>query len=258
MYETIKLTQDGAIATLTFSRPQALNAINPQMFSESLAAVNALVAESHTRALIITGEGKAFVAGADIKAMSQMGPKQAAAFVGIGHKLAHAFEQAPFPVIAAVNGFALGGGCELALAADFIYASELAKFGQPEVNLGVIPGAGGCVRLARAIGPARAKELIYSAAIIDAAKAKDVGLVLEVFPHDTLLEEVYTRARTIASKGPLAVAAAKTVIREGIDADARVASALEITTFANLFDTQDGKAGLKAFVEKTTYAFTGE
>jgi enoyl-CoA hydratase len=207
--------------------------------------------------VILTGEGKAFVAGADIGAMSELTPARAKAFADQGHAIGALIESAPFPVIAAVNGFALGGGCELALACDFIYASEKAKFGQPEVKLGVIPGFGGTQRLARRVGVGRARELVYTGDMIDAAEALRIGLVNAVVPADQLLPKTLEVAKKIAAQGPLAIAAAKRVTLNGVDADLRAANELEATAFASLFLSDDQREGMRAFLDKRPASFKG-
>jgi enoyl-CoA hydratase len=210
------------------------------------------------RCAIVTGAGKAFVAGADIAAMASLSPAEARSFAERGQRVGAQLESLPFPVIAAVNGFALGGGCELALACDFIYASDKAKLGQPEVNLGVIPGFGGTQRLARRVGIGRARELVYTGVILGAEQAKAIGLVNEVVPGDQLLDAVMKVARTIAGKGPLAIASAKRVTLRGEGADLAAACELEVQAFAGLFGSEDQREGMKAFLEKRTATFTGK
>ncbi len=257
--ELVTLEWEGPVAVLTINRPKALNALNPQAIAELLEGVQQVAAKPEARALIVTGAGeKAFVAGADIAEMANYTNAQALTFAGQGHALGTAFAQLPIPVIAAVNGFALGGGCELALACDFIYASEKAKFGLPEVTLSVIPGFGGTQRLTRLVGRARAKELVFTGDLIDAAKAKDLGLVLEVFPPDQLMAKCKEVAKKIASRGPLAIAAAKRVIDEGADVALEAGNTAERLAFAGLFHSADQKEGMKAFLEKRAANFTGK
>jgi enoyl-CoA hydratase len=206
----------------------------------------------------VTGAGeKAFVAGADIASMRNMSADEAKIFGQKGHAAMDALGSLPFPVIAAVNGFALGGGCELALACDFIYASERAKFGQPEVNLGVIPGFGGTQRLARRVSVGVARELIYTGNIIDAQEALRIGLVNKVLPADQLLAEAKKTAQLIAQKGPLAIRYAKRVIGEGLDNTLGDGNEIEVDTFAACFRTQDQKEGMSAFLEKRAANFKG-
>ena len=220
-YENIRLEKDGAVATLFIDRPKALNALNSKTLQEMEAALGSIGTD--VRVLIVTGGGeKAFVAGADIAEMAALSETQAQEFGALGHRVMAMLEALPIPTIAAVNGFALGGGCELALACDFIYASEKAKLGLPEVGLGVIPGFGGTQRLTRAVGRARAKELIFTGDRIDAAKAKELGLVLEVLPAEGLMAHCRSVAEKMLKNGPLAIAKAKRVIEEGADQDLRV------------------------------------
>jgi len=257
-FENIRLDVDGPQATLTIDRPKSLNALNAATLRELEAALRALAQNEELRALIITGAGeKAFVAGAHIAQMASLSTAQARQFSALGHRVLHMLEALSFPTIAAVNGFALGGGCEVALACDLIYASERARFGQPEVGLGVIPGFGGTQRLARLIGRARAMEMIFTGDPIDAAKAKEIGLVLEVVPAEKLLEHCRGIAAKIALKGPVAVAQAKRAIQFGLDADLRSANELERQAFAMLFGTEDQREGMKAFLEKRAPSFKG-
>ncbi len=256
MYENILVDAQGAITTITLNRPKALNALNGATIRELDAAFAAIAAE--TRVVILTGAGeKAFVAGADIMEMRSLTPVQARAFTELSHALGRRMESSPVVTIAAINGFALGGGLELAMSCDLLYASDNAKLGQPEVNLGVIPGFGGTQRLSRLVGPQLAREMVFTADFIDAATAKARGLVCEVVPKDQLLEHVKKVAQKIASKGPLAIAAAKRVIRQGASLSLDTANALEADAFSLLFDTQDQKEGMAAFAEKRPAAFKG-
>lgn len=239
------------VGLLTISRPAALNALNSTVLLELEQAVAGLAADPALRVLIVTGAGaKSFVAGADIVQMSELTPQGARRFASLGHRVLAALEALPVPVIAAVNGFCLGGGCELALACDLIYAADNARFGQPEVNLGLMPGFGGTQRLARKVGAARAAELIYTARQVKADEARAIGLALEVFPAADLMAKVQEIATTIASKGPVAVRAAKRALALGLDAPLSVGNALEIEAFANLFDSADAREGMAAFVAK--------
>ncbi|QSQ26157.1 enoyl-CoA hydratase/isomerase family protein [Pyxidicoccus parkwayensis] len=256
-YENIRLEQDGAVATLFIDRPKALNALNSKTLQEMEAALGSIGTD--VRVLIVTGGGeKAFVAGADIAEMAALSETQAQEFGALGHRVMAALEALPIPTIAAVNGFALGGGCELALACDLIYASEKAKLGLPEVGLGVIPGFGGTQRLTRAVGRARAKELIFTGERIDAVKAKELGLVLEVLAPEALLPHCREVAAKMLKNGPLAIAKAKRVIEQGADQDLRVANELERKTFGELFGSADQREGMKAFLEKRPASFTGK
>jgi enoyl-CoA hydratase len=251
----IRLEHDGPVSTLTVARPDRLNALDAAVLDEMGAAVGEMAQRPEARCLVVTGDGKAFVAGADIAAMRDMAGDEARVFARRGHDVFAGLESLPMPAIAAVNGFALGGGCELALACDFIYASERAKFGQPEVKLGIIPGFGGTQRLARRVGVGMARELIYSGELIGAAEAQRIGLVNRVVPPEDLLETAMQTARAIAAAGPLAVAAAKRVILQGADLPLGDANALEVETFAQLFDTRDRREGMGAFLDKRPPSF---
>jgi enoyl-CoA hydratase len=246
------------IASVTIDRPTVLNALDAITLGELIAAFAALAEAPDLRCVIVTGAGpKAFVAGADIGGMAALGPREARAFAELGHQLGDAIEALSVPVIAAVGGFALGAGCELALACDFIYASSTARFGQPEVNLGVIPGFGGTQRLARRVGLGHARELIYTGAIISAAEALRIGLVNAVVEPAELMPRVRAVAETIAAKPPLAVADAKRALRLGADMPLAAANELERHLFAGLFGTADQREGMQAFIEKRPPKFQG-
>ena len=254
MYETLLVTQADHVVTITVNRPSKLNALNAQVLAELTAAFQSLEAasaETRVRAAILTGAGeKAFVAGADIAEMSGLSAAQAYAFSAAGHRLGRLMEDVSFPIVAAVNGFALGGGCELALCADYIFASERAKFGQPETNLGLLPGFGGTQRLSRRVGLGRARELVYSGEPISAEQALAIGLVNRVLPAAELLPQAEQHARRIAEQAPLAVAAAKRALNRGFDADLASACELEAVSFGALFATEDAREGLTAFLAK--------
>jgi enoyl-CoA hydratase len=255
MSEQILVSYDGAIATLTVNRPESLNSLDTATL-EGLSAAVSEVAGRAPRCLIVTGAGeKAFVAGADIAAMSSMTPAQALAFSELGQATFGKLEALPFPVIAAVNGFALGGGCELALACDFIIASDKAKFGQPEVKLGVIPGYGGTQRLVRRIGPALARELIFTGRMLLSEEALRVGLVNAVVPRKDLIERALESARLIAAAGPNAVAAAKRVMRDSDALSLALGLDLEAKAFAACFAHGDQQEGMQAFLQKREPAF---
>lgn len=259
-YQTLKIENQGKIAVLTISRPEALNALNSTVLDEMNAFITELSKKplSEISALIITGSGeKAFVAGADIKEINSLTPSQALGFAEKGQKLFRSLENLKVPVIAAVNGFALGGGCELALACDFIFASENAKFGLPEVTLGLIPGFGGTVRLSRAVGQNRAKELTYTGDMIPATEALRIGLANKVLPLAELLPAALKTAQTISSRAPVAVAHAKKSIMKAFDADVDAAMAIEAKEFSGLFETKDVREGTSAFLEKRKAQFTG-
>ena len=253
----VLVAREGHLAFVTVNRPDKLNALNREVLERLLTAFRELTAVGDVRAAVVTGAGeKAFVAGADIAAMRTMGTAEAKALSDLGHRLGDAMEGAPFPILAAVQGFALGGGCELAMACDLVYAGEKARFGQPEVNLGVIPGFGGTQRLVRRVGVGKARELVLTGDMIDAAEAHRIGLCEAVFPTADLHEKVKAIATKIASKGPVAIAQAKVVMRRG-DAGLPSANELEAQAFAMLFGTADQKEGMAAFAEKRSAAFTG-
>ena len=255
---TVLVERDSHVVTVTLNRPDKLNALNERLIIETRGAVLTLSQDRTVHALIITGAGKAFAAGADIAAMSKLTAAEARLFAGLGHSVGALLEGARFPIIAAVNGFALGGGCELALACDFIYASDKAKLGQPEVNLGVIPGFGGTQRLSRRIGVGRARELCYTGDVIGAEEALRIGLVNVVVPHADLLTKVKETAAKIASKGPLAIGQCKRVIQRGADLPLTVANELEAQAFSALFGSADQREGMGAFLEKRRAAFEGK
>ncbi|MBW2189274.1 MAG: enoyl-CoA hydratase/isomerase family protein [Deltaproteobacteria bacterium] len=257
MTSFVEVTHDGHVSTLTINRPDKLNALSQEVLSDLSSAIDTLASNRDVWAAVITGTGKAFVAGADIAAMKDMTQAEGMAFGALGHGVFAAIENLRCPVIAAVNGFALGGGCELALACDFIYASSKAKFGQPEVNLGIIPGFGGTQRLPRRVGSAAARELIYTGRLIGAAEALRLGLANAVFEPDELVAAATKTAAEIASKGPLAVAAAKRLIRDGADLPLPEANRLEQAAFGDAFGTQDQSEGMGAFLEKRAPAFKG-
>lgn len=252
----VRLERDGALATITINRPKALNALSRVVLEALEACVVEVASDDEIRCLIITGSGsKSFVAGADIAEMSDMGPAGARAFAALGHRVLGAIEALPIPVIAAVNGYCLGGGCELSLACDMVYASANARFGQPEVKLGLMPGFGGTQRLTRRVGRMRATELVCTGRQVKAPEALAMGLCLAVFPSEDLMAEVQRVARSITSHGPVAVRASKAAIAHGCDAPLAVANVLEQEAFAVLFDTADAKEGLSAFLEKRPAAF---
>lgn len=261
-YQNIKLEhKENGLWILTINRPEALNALNANVLNEMAVAFRQLseMGFEDTKALLITGSGeKAFVAGADIKEMLDMNEDQAMQFSKRGQSIFHEINLLKIPVIAAVNGFALGGGLELALACDFIIASENAKFGLPEVSLGLIPGFGGTVRLTRAVGIRRARELTMTGEMINATQALDMGLVNQVVPLKDLYETCLKKVELITSRSPLAVSEAKKSINQAFDLDTEPALENEAQIFANLFTSQDTKEGTKAFIEKRKPIFKGE
>jgi enoyl-CoA hydratase len=250
-FETLKVAVDGPLAIVTIDREPALNALSSRVIGELAQVIGELEVSADVRAVILTGAGdKAFVAGADIAEMADMTPVQAQAFAGMGAAVGAAIESSEKAWIAAVNGFALGGGCELALACDFIHASDRAKLGQPEVKLGVIPGFGGTQRLPRRIGVAKAKELCMTGDTIGAGEALRIGLVDAVWPHAELMTKVRELAGRIADNGPLAVAEVKRLIHLGQSAPLEQALALEQRSFGLLFGTADQREGMSAFTAK--------
>ncbi len=250
MFETIRSEINGNIACVTVNRPKAMNALNSQVLDELYEAFAEIEKNEDVRAVILTGEGKAFVAGADIGEMSKLNSVEAREFSKKGHKLMNFIQNVEKPVVAAVNGFALGGGCELAMACDIRISSDKARYGQPEVGLGLIPGFGGNLRLARLVGPGMAKYLIMTADMIDAQEALRIGLVQKVVPAEELMEEAGKVAGKIAAQAPIAVKFAKDVINNGFDADLKTASAYEVNAFGVPFASEDMKEGTTAFLEK--------
>ena len=255
MYENIKYEVSEGIGYVTINRPKALNALNMDVLTDLYAAFTEIEADEAVKAVIVTGEGKAFVAGADIAQMSQLNALEGREMMIMGHKVMNLIEAVEKPVIAAVNGFALGGGCELAMACDIRIASEKAKFAQPEVGLGIIPGFGGTQRLARLVGKGMAKYMIMTAEMITAAEAYRIGLVEKVAAPEELMDEAVKVAKTIASKAPIAIATAKSAINNGFDMDMKSASKFEIETFTAAFGSEDKTEGMAAFLEKRAPEF---
>jgi enoyl-CoA hydratase len=249
------LDGDG-IATLTVNRPEALNALNGDLLDALLGAVREL--RGKAKAIVVTGAGKAFVAGADIAQMQALGPKEAEAFARRGQAIGQALADFPGPVIAAVNGYALGGGLELAMACDILLASEKAVVGQPEVKLGVVPGFGGSQRLPRRVGPGAAKWLLMTGESVKADEALRMGLVDHVVPHDSLLAAARDLALKVLANGPLATTACKRLVDRGLDLPLGAALDLEAKEFGAGFATHDQKEGMAAFLAKRKPAFTGK
>ena len=258
-YETIVLERDGYVAVVTLNRPKVLNALNLLMIRELRDAFAELEADPEVRAVVLTGTGdKAFAAGADIGELNAIeGAVEGSSLSRGGQALTLQLERMHKPVIAAVNGFALGGGCELALACDLRIASESAKFGQPEVNLGLIPGYGGTQRTARLVGRGMAMYLCLSGETIDAREANRAGLVEKVVPAAELVAEAKRIAGVIAAKAPLAIAAAKRAIDEGISLSTQAGLEIEALNFGSLVDTNDFAEGTAAFLEKRKANFSG-
>ncbi len=258
-YETIIFEMEQGIAIIKINRPKALNAINPTVIKELTDALEKIKVDTSVKALILTGEGeKAFVAGADIGTMRDYTPLEGKNFSNQGHELLFQLESLPIPVIACVNGFALGGGCELAMACDFIYAADSAKFGQPEINLGIIPGFGGTQRLSRLVGKSMAKELCMTGVMISAQEAKDIGLVNKVFPAEALWEETLKVAKLLSTKGKVSMRAVKETIDRGYDQDLRTGCHMESEAFGICMASADAREGMGAFLEKRAAIFKGE
>lgn len=254
-------TSFGEIWVASLSRPEALNALNSQLLSElsTLFSQVATLAPQKVRALVLTGEGtKAFVAGADIKEMQDLTPLQAQQFSEKGQKIFSQLEALPIPTVAAVNGFALGGGLELALSCDFLLASTNVKVGLPEVSLGLIPGFGGTHRLAQKVGLQKALQMMLSGSMINAEEALNAGLFLKVVPQETLLTEVINFLQPMLEKAPLAMAQAKKLCLESLALPSASALSQESHSFAGLFMTSDQKEGCKAFLEKRKSIFKGQ
>jgi enoyl-CoA hydratase len=239
------------VGILKVNRPEVLNAVNTETILEIESAMKEFNENKDVRVIIITGEGKSFVSGSDISRLAQMDSLMAREYSQIGQRVLDFIENMEKPVIAAVNGYALGSGCEIAMACDIRIASEKAKFGQPEVKLGLIPGHAGTQRLARLVGIGKAKELIFTGDMIDAQEAYNIGLVNKVVPAENLLEEAMNIAKKIIDNaGPNAVKIAKTVLNRGVDANLKTANSYETEAFSILFSTEEAKEGMKAFLEK--------
>lgn len=246
------------VLKITINRPDAMNAMNSEVLVQLERAVETAAADREARVVVITGAGdRAFIAGADIKEMSTKTPQEGQEFSAAGHRVTRLIEEMGKPVIAAVNGVALGGGCEVALACDIRIASEKARLGQPEVGLGIMPGWGGTVRLAGIVGEGIAREIIFTGRLVSAEEALRIGLVNSVVPPEAVVEEAMKMAATIASKAPRAVAYAKRSMNHARHADTASAAEMEANLFALCFATQDQKEGMGAFVEKRQANFTG-
>jgi enoyl-CoA hydratase len=252
------LEPHGAVAVVTIDRPAALNALDVPTLTALRDRLAELAGDDSTRVVVLTGAGdKAFAAGADIKYMSGLAAGEAKEWGALGHEVTRLLETMPKPTVAAINGFALGGGCELALACDIRYAASSAKLGQPEINLGIIPGWGGTQRLARAAGVGFAKELILTGRTVDADEALRRGLVEAVFEPGELMEKTLERARLLAAKSPLALAAAKRAVNRAFQGEHADNLEYETEAFGDLFDSEDAKEGLAAFVERREPTFRG-
>ncbi|HEY7535373.1 MAG TPA: enoyl-CoA hydratase-related protein [Thermodesulfobacteriota bacterium] len=247
------------IGILTINRPKVLNALNWQTLREIREFFEYILPKENLKSLIITGAGdRAFVAGADISEMYSMKDREFQEYVDFAHRVYELVESVPSPCIAAINGYALGGGCELALSCDIRIASEKSKLGFPEVKLGIFPGWGGTQRVTRILGLGRTKELVFTGEMIDANEAFRVGLVERVVPHDMVMEEARRLAHTIANRGPIAVRLAKTAINAGSEMDLKKALLLEKTLVSLCFDSEDRIEGMKAFLDKREPSFKGK
>ncbi|MFT9497548.1 short-chain-enoyl-CoA hydratase [Anaerosolibacter sp.] len=257
-FENLLFRKDGNVGILSINNSKALNALNSKVLEELNIAIEQVAKDPEIYVLILTGEGKAFVAGADISEMKNMTAEEGRKFGELGLKLFRKIELMEKPVIAAINGFALGGGCELAMSCDIRIAGDRAKFGQPEVGLGITPGFGGTQRLPRLVGIAKAKEITFTGDIISAQDAEKIGLVNKVVPQEELMSEVLALANKIASMAQLAVRYSKTAINRGIEADIETGIAIEKDLFALCFATDDQKEGMTAFIEKRKPGFQGK
>ncbi len=250
--------RDDGVVVVTIDRQDALNALNRETLSELRDRLREVATDTETRVVVLTGAGdRAFAAGADIKEMTEMTVLEGHAWGALGHECSRLLESMPKPTLAAVNGFALGGGCELALACDIRYAAERAMFGQPEINLAIIPGWGGTQRLARAVGAGLAKDLILTGRSIDAAEALRIGLVSAVYSGEELLGRVLETAASLAAKSPLALSAAKDAANRALQGDLGAGLSYEAILFSALFASEDQTEGMRAFVEKRDPDFQG-
>ncbi|OYT43974.1 crotonase [Thermoplasmatales archaeon ex4484_6] len=257
-YENLIIERDEGVAVVRINRPSALNALNLDTIKELTEVVREMEEDTNLKVVVLTGEGKAFIAGADIKQMAGFTPLEARRFAGMGHHLLDMVEASRMPYIAAVNGFALGGGCEVMMACDIVLASTKAKIGQPEINLGISPGFGGTQRLTRHVGRFKAKELLLTGDSITADEALELGLVNRVVEPDLLMDEAMELARKIASKSAVQTAFIKDLVNRGADIDLSTANALEISYFSSSFSTHDQKEGMRAFMEKRKPEFKDE
>lgn len=249
--ETILVNTQGHVATITINRPQALNALSTQVLTELNQALDEVQANKDVYCVILTGAGdKSFVAGADIAEMKDKSVAEAAAYGTFGNEVFRKIETFRCPVIAAINGFALGGGCELAMSCDIRIAAETAVFGQPEVGLGITPGFGGTQRLARLVGAGVAKEMVYTARNIKADRAFAINLVNSIVPLENLMETAMKMANGIAKNAPIAVANSKKAINDGLQVDIDAGIAIEVKEFADCFDSEDQSYGMTCFLEK--------
>ncbi|WXR60843.1 short-chain-enoyl-CoA hydratase [Peptostreptococcaceae bacterium AGR-M142] len=257
-FNYLKLSKEDKIAIITISRPKALNALNSDLLLELDKIVDLMENDNQVDVIILTGEGKSFVAGADIAQMKDLNFMEGKEFSKLGNKVFRKLELLEKPVIAAINGFALGGGCELAMACDIRYASKKAKFGQPEVGLGITPGFGGTQRLSRLVGLGKAKELIYTGKIIKADEAKEINLVEEVFEPEELMQKCMELAKSIANNAQIAIKATKEAINRGFETDIETGLSIEADLFGLCFASLDQKEGMDAFLNKRNPNFKKE
>jgi len=257
-FANLLFRQEGNVGILSINNPKSLNALNSEVLRELDKALNMIISNEEVYALVLTGEGKAFIAGADISEMRNMSAEEARKFGELGLAVFRKIELMEKPVIAAINGFALGGGCELAMSCDLRIAGEKAKFGQPEVSLGITPGFAGTQRLPRLVGIAKAKELIFTGNIISAEEAWKIGLVNKMVSQENLMDEVLEVAKKMASVAQIALKYTKNAINRGIETDIETGMAVEKDLFALCFATQDQKEGMAAFIEKRKPEFTGK
>lgn len=257
-YTHLLLEKNDGIGTLTINRPSVLNALDIETLHELHHAIDDLEKDTSIQVAVITGKDKAFIAGADIKQMKLMTTLDAKEFSELGHHLTMKIEQSRLPYIAAVNGYALGGGCEVMMACDIIVASTTAKIGQPEINLGIPPGFGGTQRLPRLIGTNKAKEMLLTGEAIAAEEALRIGLINKVVEPDKLLEETHKLCQKIIAKSPITISFIKTLVNKGRNIDLPSACALETSYFSSSFSTEDQKEGMAAFLEKRKPVFKGK
>ncbi|MEM0493331.1 MAG: enoyl-CoA hydratase-related protein [Candidatus Thermoplasmatota archaeon] len=257
-YENIIIKKENGIGILKINRPSVLNALNTETILELISAVKDLDSDQEVKVVILTGEGRSFIAGADIKEMGQMTPVRAKSFSELGYELVSSIEHSRLPFIAAVNGYALGGGCELMMACDLAIASKTAVIGQPEINLGIPPGFGGTQRLPRLVGVMKAKEMLFTGEPVTALEALDMGLVCRVVEPEELMEEALRLAGKIRNKSSLQVGIIKSLVNTGVDMDLSSACRFESALFSMSFSTKDQKEGMTAFIEKRKPVFKDE
>jgi len=256
-YKNILLDKKDSIAIIKINRPKVFNALDLDTIKELISVVDELNKDKKINVAILTGEGKAFIAGADIKQMSNMTPLEAKEFSETGHELLNKIEKSKIPFIAAVNGFALGGGCETLMACDLVIATKNAKIGQPEINLGISPGFGGTQRLPRLVGRMKAKELLLTGRNINAEEAYEIGLINKVVEEEKLMDKTLEIAKEIANKSKVQTNFIKSLVNKGMDIDLNSANSLEISYFSSSFATHDQKEGMSAFLEKRKANFKG-